>query len=114
MVKSKQKKKPVDIEKIISLIAEANVTYYQIEKDLKIGKAIVSRGVKENTERPIPQKWELPILKYLRKKIQEKNEVELQTIEVLEELGFKIPDKESGLIESEKAVKQEWFGKLQK
>lgn len=114
MVKIKPKKKPVDVEKIKSLIVEAGVTYYQIEKDLKIGKAIVSRGVKDNPDRAIPPRWELPILKYLRKKIQEKNEVELQTTEVLEELGFKTPDKESGLIEQEQEIKQEWFQRLAK
>lgn len=114
MVKTKRKLKPVDVPNMLKLIEEAGVSYYEIEKACKIGNGIVSRGVKENPDRPIPPKWELPILKYLRKKITEKNEVELQTTEVLEELGFKVPDKESGLIESEKEVKQEWFNRLNK
>lgn len=113
MEKVKQKRKQIDIDKIRSLIKEAGVTFYQIEKDLKISKAVVSRAIKENPDRPLPPRWELPILKYLRKKIQDKKELEEQTTEVLQELGFKAPEKESGLQENEKEIKHKWFQKLQ-
>jgi len=113
MVKTKKKPlRPVDVPNMIRLIEEANVTYYMIEKACKIGNGIVSRGLKENTPRPIPPKWELPILKYLRKKIAEKEQIERQTCEVMDDLGMPVPEKESGLPESEKGIKKSWFEKL--
>lgn len=107
-------RKPIDVDALLKLIAEADVTYYQIEKDVKIGNGIVSRGLKEGTTRPIPPKWELPIIKYLKKKIAEKVDIELQTEEVKKELGFTTPEKESNLKEEQKEAKINWIEKLQK
>lgn len=112
MVKTK-KKKPVDVELIKKLIEESGVSIFRIETDVKIGNGIISRGLKPNPIRAIPPKWELPIIKYLKKKIAEKVDIELQTEEVKKELGFLTPEKESNLKEEQKEVKRKWIEKLQ-
>lgn len=115
MGRSKHKKTqiPIDVVSLTEMIKEADVTFYQIEKDLKIGNGIVSRGLKEGTSRPIPPKWNLPLVKYLKKKITDKRDAEVQTTEVLQELGFKTPEQESNLKEELKDVKRTWVDRLQ-
>jgi len=111
--KKRRPSRPIDVAAMLQLIQEAEVTFYMIEKACKIGNGIVSRGLKEGTQRPIPPKWELPIIRYLKKKISEKQDVEIQTTEVLQELGFKVPEKECDLIEDEKDVKRGWIDRLE-
>lgn len=106
--KSVRKKRPVDVQALKLLMDEAGVGPFHLEKQLGIGNGILSRGMKPDTPRPIPPKWELPIIKYLKKKIQEKKEVEIQTVEVLQELGFKTPDIECDLKEDLKETKKGW------
>lgn len=106
------KKKPVDVAQIIDLMQQADVSFYMIENYLKLGKGTVSRGVKEGTDRPIPPKWELPILKYLRKKISEHKDAELQTDEVKIELGLPVEEKQSDLKEDLKENKRGWVTSL--
>jgi len=113
MVKIKKKPAPVNVERLLTMIEESGVTYYAIEKDLKIGKGIVSRGVKEGTDRPIPVKWEAPIIKYLKKKIAEKQDNDIITQEILLDAGFSVPEKESNLKEELKEFKRDWLGRLQ-
>lgn len=108
-----KKRNPANIELIKKLIEEAGVSIHRIENDLKIGKSIVLRGLRENSERPLPPKWEMPIIKYLKKKIAEKIDIELQTEEVKLEMGFALPEKESNLKEEIKENKKAWLTKLQ-
>lgn len=112
-IKIRRQPKPIDVPAMLKLIEEAEVTFYMIEKHCKIGNGIVSRGLKEGTQRPIPPKWELPIIKYLKKKIAEKQDVELQTEEIKLEMGFILPEKESDLKEDLKELKRSWVDGLQ-
>lgn len=113
MVKTKKKKRAADMEAIKKLMEEAGITTYKVETDLNIPKSTLLRGLKPNPERPLPVHWELPILKYLRKKILEEKEGEIQTTEVLQELGFKTPEQESNLKEELKENKRTWVDNLQ-
>lgn len=112
MVKTKQKK-IANIALINKLREEADISIHRIENDLKIGKSIVLRGLKEGSPRPLPPKWETPIIKYLKKKIAEKQDAEIQTQEVLIEMGFTVPEKESDLKEELKEHKRGWLNLLQ-
>lgn len=112
MVKTKRKKRLADMDAIRKLMEEANVTTYKVEVDLKIPKSTLLRGLKPSPERPLPVHWELPILKYLRKKILESKDAELQTAETLQELGFKTPEQESNLKEELKENKRAWIDNL--
>lgn len=112
MVKTK-KKKAADVELIKKLMQEADVTIYKTECDLKMSKSTLLRGLKENTDRPLPPKWETPIIKYLKKKIAEKQDVELQTEEIKLEMGFILPEKECDLKEDLKELKRSWVDGLQ-
>jgi len=108
-----KKRNPANIELIKKLIEEAGVSIHRIENDLKIGKSIVLRGIRPDSPRPLPPKWEMPIIKYLKKKIAEKIDIELQTEEVKLEMGFAIPEKESNLKEDLKEKKRKWIEILQ-
>lgn len=112
MVKTKRKK-VADIALIKKLREEADVSIHRIENDLKIGKSIVLRGLRENSDRPLPPKWETPIIKYLKKKIAEKVDIELQTQEIKLEMGFSVPEPESDLKEDLKEQKRTWVDGLQ-
>ncbi len=117
MVKTKKhtvrKKRPVDVIALRKLMDEADVGPFHIEKKLGIGNGLISRGMKEGTDRPIPPKWELPMIKYLKKVIAEKTDVELQTEEIKLEMGFTIPEKECDLKEEIKGIKRNWVDGLQ-
>lgn len=117
MVKTKKhtirKKRPVDVVALRKLMDEADVGPFHIEKKLGIGNGLISRGMKEGTDRPIPPKWELPMIKYLKKVIAEKQDVELQTTEIKLEMGFSVPEPESNLKEDLKENKRNWVDGLQ-
>lgn len=112
MVKIK-KKKVADIALIQKLMVEADVTIYKVECDLKMSKSTLLRGLKPETDRPLPPKWETPIIKYLKKKIAEKVDIELQTQEIKLEMGFAVPEPESNLKEDLKEKKRGWVDILQ-
>ena len=108
-----KKKKPANIPLISQLVSESGIPVFRIEKEVGIGRSVLLRGLQENTKRPLPPRWELPLMKYLKKKIAEKQDVEIQTEEVLIEMGFAPPEKESNLKEEIKENKKTWLTKLQ-
>ena len=110
-----RKKKPADIETIKKLIEQADVSINRIEKDLSISRSLLLRGLNyPESKVALPPKWETPIIRYLKKKITEKKDAEIQTTEVLQELGFKTPEQESDLKEELKENKRKWIEILQK
>lgn len=111
--KNIRKKKPVDVVLIRTLVEQSGVAIYRIEKETGMGRGLLLRGLQENPKVRIPPKWEHTLIKYLNKKIVEKKDAEIQTTEVLQELGFKIPEQESNLKEEMKEIKRTWVGNLQ-
>lgn len=112
MVKTIKKKKVADIELISKLIEQSGVTIFRIETDLKMSRSLLLRGLNPESKIKLPPKWELPIIKYLKKKIAEKQDVELQTEETKLELGLHVEEKPCDLKEDLKEVKRDWVGML--
>lgn len=107
-----RKKRPADVELIKKLVDESGIPVYRIEKEVGVGRGLLLRGLQPDTKIKLPPKWETPIIKYLKKKIAEKQDVELQTEEIKLEMGFSIPEKESDLKEDLKEVKRKWIESL--
>lgn len=107
-----RKKRPADIETIRELIIKSGIPVYRIEKEVGVGRSVLLKGLKENPTTKLPPKWELPILKYLKKKIAENQDDELQTEETKLELGLPVEEKQSDLKEDLKENKRGWVTSL--
>lgn len=108
-----KEKKQVDVELLSKMVKESGVTIFRIEKDLGIAKNVLLRALQPDTKRPLSPKWEPVLIKYLKKKVAEKKDFDLETIEVKLDLGLDIPEKESSLKKEYKELKRNWVEKLQ-
>lgn len=111
--KTVRKKRPADVELIKKLVEESGIPVYRIEKEVGVGRGLLLKGLQPDTKIKLPPKWETPIIKYLKKKIAEKQDIELQTEEIKLEMGFTLPEKESDLKEDLKGAKRGWVDGLQ-
>lgn len=111
MVKIK-KKKVANVELLSKLVEESELPIYRIEKEMGMARSVLLRGLQPETKRPLAPRWEIPLAKYLKKKIAEKIDVEMQTQEIKLEMGFSVPEPESDLKENLKEEKRNWVGSL--
>jgi hypothetical protein len=101
----------IDMEFLRILVGRSGLKFANIEKELGIGNGTIGKAFKEN--RPLSEKWYRPIIDYLEKKIQQKKRPELQTEDVLQEQGFAVINKQTGLTKEQEDEKMMWLERLQ-
>lgn len=110
--KTGKAKKRIDIELIRSLIDKAGVTIYLIEKELSIPNKTLGKALAIPIRRDLPEKWEAPIIKYLKEKIILIEEDIQSKMDDLKEAGIEVPKKVSNLSQAEIVAKLDWVQKV--
>lgn len=100
------------VQDVIELVKSIPVSVSQIESDLQIPASVLARALPLTTKKPLPVKYELRLLEYVKIKRLQADAKEKITVEVLRELGVDIPEKKIHLAEDEVENKKWWLKKI--
>lgn len=110
-------KKTLDPADLKRLVAESGMTIYAIEKGVgmpltSLDKCLKAVPDKKGYVRTLPAKWELPLLKFLKEKKAQHEDVKIERKEILEERGIEIPLEIPEAIVPVMQGRREWIDKL--
>jgi len=103
-------------EDLVKLVRESGIPVHQIEKGIgmpitTLDKCLKGEIVQGKWTRTLPAKYEAPLIKYIREKRIEKEELQFEVKETLIEHNIEVKEKEV-FIPDEKR-KLDWIAKLQ-
>ncbi len=97
------------IQQVIDLVESIDVPVMRIEKDLGITSPILARALKLDTKKPLPVKFEQPLIEYVKRhRVLLKEEIQ-KAKEVLVDIGSELPEATSNLSQEEMDNKLFWL-----
>ena len=109
---NKTSKRTLTVLQVIELVKSIDVPVLAIEKKLSIPQSILARALKEDTKKPLPVKYELPLINFVKQHLADQQQKERKATNVMTSVGIDVAKKESNISPEDQTNKDYWYNEI--